>query len=114
MIPAKLPKLPKKIFNQEWAISINQEGISEDGEPVAAITVTARCWYNGKARQVVNAEKQIIRLEGTLIALGDLFPEMQIVASGTAQKGDNKYKIYRCERPLNPDGTVYATILELM
>lgn len=114
MIPDKLPKLPKKIFNQDWIISINQDGISEDGEPVTAITVNAQCWYNGKARQVMNAEKQIIRLEGALVALGDLFPNLQVVASGTAQKGEKHYKIYRCERPLNPNGTVYATILELM
>lgn len=114
MIPDKLPKLPKKLFNQEWTISIGQDSISEDGEPLTAVTVTAQCWYNGKARQVMNAEKQIIRIEGTLVALGDLFPELQVIASGMVQKGEKRYKIYKCERPLNPDGTVYATVLELM
>ncbi len=114
MLPDKLPKLPKKLFNQEWTISIDQNGISEDGEPLTAATVTAKCWFSGKAHQVMNAEKQIIRLEGVLIALGDLFPELQSIASGTARKGEKQYKIYRCERPLNPDGTVYATVLELM
>lgn len=114
MIPDKLPKLPKKLFNQEWTISIDQDSISEDGEPLTAVTVTAQCWFSGKAYQVMNAEKQIIRLEGVLIALGDLFPELQVVASGTAQKGEKKYKIHRCQRPLNPDGTIYATVLELM
>lgn len=114
MIPNKLPKLPKKLFNQDWTISIDQEGISEDGEPLTAVTVTSKCWYSGKAHQVMNAEKQIIRLEGTLIALGDLFPTLSAIATGTANKGDKKHKIYKCERPLNPDGTVYATVLELM
>lgn len=114
MIPNKLPPLPKKLFNQEWIISIDQDGISEDGEPLKAAEVTAKCWFSGKAYQVMNAEKQLIRLEGQLIALGDLFPALEGIATGTAKSGAKKYKIYKCERPLNPDGTVYATILELM
>lgn len=114
MIPNKLPKLPKKLFNQDWIISIDQEGLSEDGEVLAAEIVTAKCWYSGKAHQVMNAEKQIIRLEGTLIALGDLFPTLPMIATGTVKYGAKTHKIYKCERPLNPDGTVYATVLELM
>lgn len=114
MIPNKLPPLPKKLFNQLWNIAVDQEGISEDGEPLTAVEVTEKCWFNGKAHQVMNAEKQIIRLEGSLTAIGDLFPTLDNVATGTVQRGDKKYKIYKCNRPLNPDGTVYATILELM
>lgn len=114
MIPNKLPKLPKKLFNQDWTITIDQEGISEDGEALTVEIVKAKCWYSGKAHQVMNAEKQIIRLEGTLIALGDLFPTLSTIATGTAQNGAKTHKIYKCERPLNPDGTVYATVLELM
>jgi len=115
MIPNKLPQLPKKLFNQDWTISFNQDGISEDGEPLTAVTVDAKCWYSGKAHQVMNAEKQIIRLEGTLIALGDLFPTLHEISTGIAKKDEQKaHKIYKCERPLNPDGSVYATVLELM
>ena len=114
MIPKKLPKLPKKIFNQEWIITIEQ-GISEDGEPLPVATANAKCWFSGKAYQVMNAEKQLIRLEGKLIALGNLFPDLSEISVGEASKQDQKaYKIYRCERLLNPDGSVYATILELM
>lgn len=114
MIPNKLPKLPPKLFNQDWTISIDREGISEDGEPLTAVTVATKCWYNGKAHQVINAEKQIIRLEGTLTAMGDLFPTLSVIATGMVSKGDKTHKIYKCERPLNPDGSVYATVLELM
>lgn len=115
MIPKKLPPMPKKLFNQDWAISIGEGKLSEDGEVVYEATVDAKCWYTGKAHQIMNAEKQIIRLEGTLIALGDLFPALPEISTGTAKKGEQKaHKIYRCERPLNPDGTVYATVLELM
>ena len=113
-MPNKLPQLPKKLFNQEWTISIDQKGISEDGESLTAVVVTPKCWYNGKAHQVMNVEKQLIRLEGTLIALGDIFPTLSVVATGTVSKGDRTHKIYKCERPLNPDGTIYATVLELM
>jgi len=114
MIPNKLPQLPKKLFNQDWTISIELEGISESGGPIIGQTVTPKCFYSGKSYQVMNAQKQIIRLEGKLIALGDLFPELTVIATGTATKGDKKHKIYKCERPLNPDGSVYCTVLELM
>ncbi len=110
----KFPVLPKKLFNQEWTITVNQEGISEYGEPMSAATITAKCWFNGKATQVMNAEKQIIRIEGALVAQGDLFPTLEQISTGTAEKSGKAYKIYRCQRPLNPDGAVYATVLELM
>lgn len=114
MIPNKLPQLPKKLFNQDWTISIELNGISENGGPLVGPIVTPKCFYSGKSYQVMNAEKQIIRLEGKLIALGDLFPTLVEIATGTATKGTVKHKIYKCDRPLNPDGTVYATIMELM
>ncbi|HHV13210.1 MAG TPA: hypothetical protein GXX75_23330 [Clostridiales bacterium] len=114
MIPDKLPMLPKKIFNQDWTITVDQE-LSEDGYTPPADPVAEKCWFSGKAYQVMDAEKHIIRLEGVLVALGDLFPDIPEIAKGTAQKGAGKaYKIYRCQRPLNPDGSVYATVLELM
>lgn len=115
MIPNKLPPLPKKLFNQDWTISIGAGKVNEDGAVGYDATVTVKCYYTGKAHQVMNAEKQIIRLEGTLIALGDLFPTLPEISSGIAQKDTQKaHKIYKCERPLNPDGSVYATVLELM
>jgi hypothetical protein len=115
MLPNKLPRLPKALFNQDWIITINQSGISEDGEVLPTVMVDAKCFYSGKAHQVMNAEKQIIRLEGSLIGLGDLFPDLPEISTGTAKRnGQKSYKIYKCERPLNPDGSVYATVLELM
>jgi len=114
MIPNKFPKLPQKVFNQDWSISIKSNSISENGGPEILATVTAKCFYNGKSHQVMNAEKQIIRLEGTLIALGNQFPTLAEISTGTAIKGTVSYKIYKCDRPLNPDGSVYATIMELM
>ena len=114
MIPNKLPQLPKKLFNQEWTINIEIESTGENGGPIIGPVVTPKCFYSGKSYQVMNAEKQIIRLEGKLIALGDLFPALATITKGVATKGDKRHKIYKCERPLNPDGSVYATVLELM
>jgi len=113
MIPSKLPKLPKLLFNQEWTVTIDQKQMSEDGELLPNFTKIAFFWFNGKTSQFMNAEKQIIRLEGTLTALGDLFPGID-VTTGIATKGSLRYKIYRCKRLLNPDGSTYATVLELM
>lgn len=114
MIPNKLPLIPKKLFNQEWTISIELNGISENGGPIIGPIVTANCFFSGKSYQVMDAQKQIIRLEGKIIAMGDLFPGYDNVTTGKATKGAKAYKIYKLERPLNPDGSVYCTILEVM
>ncbi|PKM69177.1 MAG: hypothetical protein CVU95_00925 [Firmicutes bacterium HGW-Firmicutes-2] len=110
----KLPKLPPYLFNQEWEVNMDQDGLSEDGEPLSAVTVTSKFWFSDKPHQVMDAEKRLIRLEGTLTIPGDLFPAFAQLTTGTAIRGDKSYKVYRCKRPRNPDGSVYATIMELM
>ena len=114
MIPKKLPPIPKKLFNIPCTVVINQEGISEDGEPLEAITVETNCIFVDKAKQVMDAEKHIIRLEGQLILYGDIAPSISTLGSGTATVNDREYKIYRCYRPHNPDGTVHHTEIEVM
>lgn len=113
MISKKLPPIPKKLFNTPCKVVINNEGISEDGEPLEAVTIETKCIFVDKAKQVMDAEKHIIRLEGTLILDGDIAPGITI-ASGLASLNGNTWKIYRCYRPHNPDGSVHHTEIEVM
>ena len=112
MIPKKLRPIPKKLFNTKCYISIN-ETINEDGEPVYESLYEGKCIVIDKAKQVMDAEKHIIRVEGTLILDGDIAPGITI-ASGIASFNGMTWKIYRCYRPHNPDGTVHHTEIEVM
>ncbi len=114
MLPSKLKPIPKVLFRTPCKIVINQEGISEDGEPLEAVTLDTKCIFVDKARQVMDAEKHIIRLEGQLILDGDIVPDLPILATGTAIVNGREYKIYRCSRPHNPDGSVHHTEIEVM
>ena len=114
MIPTRLPLIPKALFNTSCTVVIGKDGISEDGEPLEALRVETKGIFIDKAKQVMDAEKHIIRLEGQLILDGDIAPELSIIGTGTATINDREYKIYRCYRPHNPDGTVHHTEIEVM
>ncbi len=112
MIPNKLPRIPSKLFNTPCYISIN-ETIGEDGEPLYEHLYKGKCIVVNKTKNVMDAEKHIIRLEGTIILDGDILPGVTI-SSGVAHLNGWEWKIYRCYKPQNPDGTVHHTELELM
>lgn len=114
MIPKKLPKIPKVAFCTPCHIIINQEGITEDGEPIEEIAIDTKCIYSEKAHNIMDAEKRIIRLEGYIIVDGDIAPSLPVIADGTVDINARVYKIYRSERPRNPDGSIHHTKLELM
>lgn len=113
MIPTRLPKIPRVAFRTPCVVVINQEGISEDGEPIEEVTIESKAIYSEKARQTMDAEKRIIRLEGYVVLDGDIAPGI-LIADGSVAIGNRTYKIYRSERPRNPDGTIHHTKLELM
>ena len=113
MIPKKLPPIPKIAFTTPCHIVINQEGITEDGEPLKALELDAKCIFSEKARQIMNAEKKLVQLEGYIIIDGDIAPNI-LITDGTVIIYTKAYKIYRSERPRNPDGSVHHTKLELI
>lgn len=114
MIPKKLPKIPPIAFSTPCTVVINQEGISEDGEPLQAFTFEGKAIYSQKAKQVMDAEKRIIRIEGSVIFDGNIAPNMPNLADGEVTVAGSTYKIYKSSRPRNPDGSVHHTKLELM
>lgn len=113
MIPRKLKPIPKALFKIPCHIVI-EDGITEDGEPNKLLDFKGKCIFIDKAKQIMDTEKHIIRLEGQLIIDGDIAPNLPILATGTVTVNDREYKIYRCYRPHNPDGSVHHTEIEVM
>lgn len=114
MIPDKLPNLPKAMFRTPCSIVINQEGLSEDGEQLESLIYTGKCCFSEKRKHIMNAEKQIIQLEGSAVLVGDIAPTLPSACTGTFTVGVSTYSIYSLKRPRNPDGSVHHTSLELM
>lgn len=88
-------------------------GIGEDGAPVERPPIETLCSFSEKQKQVLDAQRRMVTLEGTLLFSGDLAPDMAAL-TGAVEIGGRRWDIYRASRGRNPDGTVNFTQLELM
>jgi hypothetical protein len=103
----KLP-FPKWLANTD--IKVYSTVLGEDGEE-ETLLFEGKCIYTDKTKQVLNAERQLITLSGKAVIEGDIKPGE--VIEGFIEVNNIKKKIYGAERPLNPDGTVFSTELNL-
>lgn len=85
-----------------WATKLGEDGPEEEK------IFEGKCIYTDKTRTVLTAEKQLITLTGKVVIKGPLeIDEGYIIVN-------NKKKIvYSVEKPLNPDGSIFSTELNL-
>lgn len=95
-------------------ITINQEGLSEDGEPITDCTIDTFCNYQDKAKTTLTAEQKLVTIEGTAMLPGDIAPDIANISNGYAVVNGIKRTIYRGTKARNPDNTVNYTKLELV
>lgn len=111
----KYPSLvPNRWCKTPIHIVINQEGISEDGEPLKALEINTMCNYQDKAKKVLTEQQQLIEIEGTALFNGDIAPSLASISSGTVVVNGVERRIYRGTKARNPDNTVNYTKLELV
>lgn len=103
----KLP-FPKWLANTQ--VEVWFEGTNTDGDYEEKLIYKGKCIYTDKSRQVLNAERQLITLSGKAVIEGSIYSEH---FEGYVKVNGVKKKIYSIERPLNPDGTVFSTELNL-
>lgn len=103
----KLP-FPKWLANTP--IEVWLEGTNTDGDYEEKIIFEGKCIYTDKAKQVLNAERQLILLSGKAVIEGSIYDSP---FEGYVKVNGIKKKIYSIERPLNLDGTVFSTELSL-
>lgn len=103
----KLP-FPKMLANTP--IEVWGEGTNTDGDYEEKKIFEGKCIYTDKAKQVLNAERQLILLSGKAVIEGSVYDGL---FEGYVKVNGVKKKIYSIERPLNPDGTVFSTELSL-
>lgn len=103
----KLP-FPKWLAN--IPIEVYKEGTNSDGDYEEKLLYEGKCIYTDKSRQILNAERQLIQLSGKVVIEGSINNEH---FEGYVTINGVKKKIYSIERPLNPDGTIFSTELNL-
>lgn len=91
-------------------IEVWVEGTNTDGDYEEKKIFEGKCIYTDKAKQVLNAERQLILLSGKAVIEDSIYDSP---FEGYIKVNGVKKKIYSIERPLNPDGTVFSTELSL-
>ncbi|MGM0215459.1 hypothetical protein [Enterococcus sp. AZ109] len=105
--------VPKKLCTTPIFLSIAQEGISEDGEPLVAYEEELTCNYQDTAKTILTDEKKLVQLIGRAFFVGDIAPDIPVISSGEATVFGVKRSIVQGMKARNPDGTVNYTRLDL-
>lgn len=106
--------VPKSICKTDIQVIINQDGVSEDGEPLQALEIDTKCNYQDGAKRVLNEQQQLVQINGTALFNGDIAPDISVISSGEVNVHGEKRRIYKGTKARNPDGTVNYTKLELV
>lgn len=111
----RYPSLVRKEYcKTPVRVIIEQEGISEDGEPLKAYEADLFCNYQDKAKTVLTTEKKVVEVTGSALFCGDIAPKLSVISGGTAIIFGVERQIAVGEKARNPDGTVNYTRLELI
>lgn len=108
----KIP-FPDWLLTTDYSITLNQEGISEDGEPISVFAGSGKCIFSEKAKRIIDSEGKQIVLLGKVIVKGDIAPSLKSVSDGVITINGCNYEIHSGARGRNPDGTIYCTEFEV-
>lgn len=115
MIKKLNPNHLKKLLNNECDVTIYQEGLSEEGEPLTSLDLKKqKCRFVETTKIIISSDGRKIQLVGKVILLGDIAPNVKKISGGQVIINDIQYEIYQASKPRNPDGTVHHTTLELI
>lgn len=110
----KLPDIPDFLMSTPCNIVIESSGVSEDGEPIAAVKWSGNCRYSNKARESLDGNNKKLTILGAIQIKGDIAPALPAITGGTIEVGGAKFRIKEGKRSRNPDGSVHHTTLELI
>ena len=106
--------IDKRFCKTPIRVVIDSTDLSEDGELTQAVELATTCNLQMGARASLSKDKERIELSGIALFIGDICPELPVIASGTVFINGNEYAINKGTKNLNPDGTVNYTTLELI
>lgn len=104
----------KSVCKTPVTLTVYREGISEDGEPLKAVSLDLMCNYQDKAKTVITADKQLVQLSAQAYFIGDITPDLPTLSNGEVEVYGVKRRIFQGEKARNPDGSVNFTRLDLV
>lgn len=108
---------PKLVLPQFCKVPIDiilyQEGISEDGEPLKSLNISAKCNFQDGAKVVLTDKQKRVAVSAQAFFDGDIAPELSVISSGEVVVFGMKRRIVFGAKARNLDGTVNYTRLDL-
>ena len=109
----KYPELvPNWVCSTRITVHIEGEGLTEDGEPVHAVSYTGKCNWQDGGRTVLTPEQKIINVSGRAYFNGDIAPKLSNLTGGYAEIHGERREIMQGFKRRNPDGTVNHTEIQ--
>jgi len=106
--------VPKRLCKTPIRLEIEQEGLTEYGEPLDTVIVETLCNYQDGGKTILTADKKLITLSAVALFCGDICPELPIISGGIAYIFDVERRIYQGRKARNPDGVVNYTEVQLI
>jgi hypothetical protein len=109
----KYPQLvPDWVCTTPITITIDGEGLDEDGAPNSLTNITTVCNWQDGGEAVLTGDQKIIDIKGRAYFNGDIAPSLSNITSGEAVIFGEKREILRGYKRRNPDGTVNHTEIQ--
>lgn len=106
--------VPDRVCKTPIHVIVDQEGISEEGEPLKALEANLMCNYQDSAYRTLNEQQKLIVLSGKAYFNGDIAPSIPVITGGEVIVFGVKRRIYKGTKARNPDGTVNYSLLEII
>lgn len=110
----KYPKLVRKdVCKIPVTLILDNEDLDEDGAPVEAIKINAKCNYQSSSKRHYTDKENFIETSGSLYFSDDIVPDLNEITSGYCIIFNEKREIYKGTKARNPDGSVNYVRIEL-
>ncbi len=103
------PLVPEAVCKTPIRLTIQQEGLDEDGAPIEAFSFAGLCNWQDGAKTVLTAEQKYVRITGRAYFPGDLCPGIPVISGGWAEVFGVRREIVEGIKARNPDGSVNYT-----
>ena len=101
--------VPDTVCRTPIRLVIEQEGLSEEGEPLTALEADLKCNWQDGAATILTAEQKYVRITGRAYFNGDICPDLPVISSGYGIILGTRRQICDGIKARNPDGTVNYT-----
>lgn len=101
--------IPKQLCQTDISLKLDQEGLSDYGEPLETVSFIGKCNYQDKAKTIYTDQKKQVVITGKALIPGDICPELPTISGGHAIVFGKKRRIAQGTKARNPDGSVNFT-----